>query len=463
MASEIVMPQLGWTTEGGTFGKWLKKDGDVVQPGDPVCVVESDKAAQEVESFDGGILRIPPDSPPPGTAVPVGTVLAYLVQPGEPALFEVRKALQEDTGQETPEPGAEREALASVANTGNRVSTRASNKEDGPTISPRALRVAGELGVDWTGLQGSGRSGRIVERDVRAAAMQQPSHGAVSISPVARRMAEEAGIALAELVAQKPGGRVQRAHVEAAMAARREAATPPSAAVEGTSVPITSVRRTIAQRMVESANTTAAVTLNTEADATELVALRQHLKATFEPRDLAVPTYTDLLIMLTAQALQEYPMLNAVWKETEIVVQANVHIGIAVDTEVGLLVPVLRDVPSKSLRQIAEEAAALAEKARARRLEAGEMQGGTFTITNLGMYGIDAFTPLINLPQCAILGVGRIVSKPVVHNEQVVPRQMMALSLTFDHRVVDGGPAARFLNQVREYIEHPGFFALISW
>jgi pyruvate dehydrogenase E2 component (dihydrolipoamide acetyltransferase) len=285
----------------------------------------------------------------------------------------------------------------------------------------------------------------------------------IKVSPVARRLAEEAGLDLTELAAAKPGTRIQREDVEAAIAAREQ--VPPGAvpiAAEGEAVPVTQVRRVIAQRMVESAHTTAAVTLTTEADATEFVTLREGIKATLSARGTVAPTYTDLVVKLTGVALKEHPMLNAYLEPGEgtagaekIVIPKQVHIAVAVDTQAGLLVPVIRDVPIKSLQQIAEEMRRLADKARARELGPDELQGGTFTITNLGTYGIDAFTPIINLPQCAILGVGRIIAKPAVWGDQVVPRQMMALSLTFDHRVVDGGPAARFLNTVREYVEQP--------
>ena len=224
----------------------------------------------------------------------------------------------------------------------------------------------------------------------------------------------------------------------------------------GTDDPRHTYPAVIAGRMVESSLATAALTLTTEADATELVAMREKLKATLAPAGKSVPSYNDLLIKLTAVALGEHPLLNAYWAEDEIIVHDAIHIATAVDTDAGLLVPVIRDVPSKSLQQIAAEASTLAEKARAGQLMADDLQGGTFTITNLGTYGIDAFTPIINLPgQCAILGVGRIISKPAAWQEQIALRKMMALSLTFDHRVVDGGPAARFLNTVREYVEQP--------
>ena len=277
---------------------------------------------------------------------------------------------------------------------------------------------------------------------------------------MAKRLAKSAGIDLAELAAQKPGQQIRRADVEAAIAAREKEEIPSPAPVASTPttgdvMPVTPIRRIIAQRMLEGSQATAPVTLTTEADATDLVAVREQFKAALGPRKLAIPTYTDLLIKLTSIALSEHPLLNAIWQEDEIIVPDSIHIAVAVDVEEGLIVPVIRDVPAKSIQQIAEESRKLAQEARSRKLSVDDLQGGTFTITNLGTYGIDAFTPIINLPQCAILGVGRIIEKPAMFEGEMAPRQMLALSLTFDHRVVDGGPAARFLNTVREYVEQP--------
>jgi pyruvate dehydrogenase E2 component (dihydrolipoamide acetyltransferase) len=218
------------------------------------------------------------------------------------------------------------------------------------------------------------------------------------------------------------------------------------------------VRRIIAERMAASAHTTAPLTLTTEADATELVRLRQQLK---EDGREPVPSYNDLLAKLVAQALMEHPMVNARFEGDAIVQAATANIGIAVDTDRGLLVPVLRDVQTKSVRQIARESASLIEKARSGRISPDDLHGGTFTITNLGMYEIDAFTPIINLPECAILGVGRIAAKQVVVDpeaERVAIRHMVFLSLTFDHRLVDGAPAARFLQRVKQYVERPSLW-----
>jgi pyruvate dehydrogenase E2 component (dihydrolipoamide acetyltransferase) len=262
--------------------------------------------------------------------------------------------------------------------------------------------VARELGVDWSGLTGSGRSGRIRERDVRAAAI----HGA-----------------------------------------------PPPA---GHIMPVSPTRRTIAQHMIESVRATAPVTLTTTADASNLVNLREQFKAARQTDEDVIPTYTDFVVKLVAVALGRHPILGARWQEDHLALPEQVHIGIAVDTDVGLVVPVVRDVPALTLRQLAARTRELAEKARSRRLSAGELRGGTFTVTNLGAFGVDAFTPIINVPECAILGLGRIHRCPAVVGDRVVPREQVTLSLTFDHRVVDGAPAARFLQTVRGLIETPG-------
>lgn len=446
MAIEIVMPQLGWTMEEGVFGEWLKQEGDQVEPGDLLFVVETDKATQEVEAFDRGILHIPSHAPQPGTTVPVGAVLAYLLQPGE---------AWSSQDQDTSLPAQRAAAGAGIQAAGAaRHDSRAVGRHT-PAISPRARRVAAELNVDWRQLKGSGSTGRIVERDVRAAAEEVMQRASIRATPVARRMAEYEGIDLDELGGLSPGSRVQRRDVAAAIAARNEVNIDAQDDGGWDVLPVTPIRQTIARRMLESVQTTAAVTLHTEADATDLVDLRRQIKRAFDAHGRRVPTYTDLLIKLTATALQIHPALNASWQDGQILRYRDVHMGFAVDTEAGLLAPVLRNAQRKGVQQIAAEAAELAERARTGQLSAAEMAGGTFTLTNLGMAGIDHFTPLLNLPQAAILGVGRIVLKPAVHDGEVVPRQCMALSLTFDHRVVDGGPAARFFNQIREFVEQP--------
>jgi len=444
MAIEIVMPRFGWTMEEGVLAEWLKKDGDTIQPGDLLFTVESDKALNEVEAFDAGILRIPSDAPPPGATIPVGGLLAYLMQPGEALPGAV---MDEEEHGDTPP------LVVSVVE--NAVATVARNT---PTISPRAKRIAAELAVDWTTLTGSGRSGRIIEHDVRNAAQRMQLTvrvNAARVTPLARRVADDLGVDVQGLAEQHSDRRrIVRADVE--NVARREA--PPVNVTGDTATPINPMRRRIAERMAASAHTTAPVTLTTEADVTELVRLRKQIKADAARDARAVPSYTDLLVKLCAEALAEHPALNARLEGESIIECSAIHIGIAVDAERGLFVPVLHDVQNKNLRRITQESAALIAQARAGQLPAEAMQGGTFTITNLGMFEIDAFTPIINLPECAILGVGRIVAKQIVTDadaEIVAIRQMMFLSLTFDHRLVDGAYAARFLRRIKHLTEQP--------
>ena len=382
MAEEIAMPRLGWTMEEGTLVEWLKTEGEQVETGEILFTVESDKALNEIETFSSGILCIPPGAPQPGDTVPVGTLLGYLLQTGEEMPTE-RASASGDPASPIPVP-------ATLHNQPTPAAKPLSTKGN-PTISPRARRIANELNISWHHIKGSGQTGRIIERDIRA------------------------------VTAQPPGS---TGHI----------------------------RELIANRLWQSQNETAAVTLTTEADATGLVDLRAGFKAS---QGTDAPTYNHMIAKLTALALGEHPALNASWQNGAPHQYESVHLGLAVDTEGGLLVPVIRDADSKSLAQIATEARALALKARRHTLGPDALQGGTFTISNLGMYGIDAFTPIINLPQAAILGLGRIAEKPAVFQGQVVPRALMVLSLTFDHRILDGGPAARFLDRVRTFIEQP--------
>lgn len=475
MATEILLPRLGWTMEEGIFGEWLVKDGATVREGDLLFTMEGDKATQEIEALESGILRIFPDGPRPGDLIPVGALLGYLVAEGEQAPFEDGESQTiASAGEAAPaiEPAAEPQSTSSD----NRPSTSdyGSPTSSNPAISPRARRVATELGVNWQTLRGSGRTGRIVERDVRAAAQQAnglagvtsvgeaaPRETTVRATPVAQRVAQEAGIDLAHVAPTGAGGRIQREDVEKELA-RRSVSESRSAESGDTATRISHsrTRRIIAQRMVESRQTTAPVTLNTEVDATALVTLRAQLKHAYARRNLPAPTYNDLLIKLVGVALRDHPALNATWEEDALVLWEEVHIGLAVDADAGLLVPVVREVQNKSVAQIAATTRDLISRAQAGKATPADLQGGTFTISNLGMYDIDAFTPMINLPECAILGVGRIVEKPVAREGAIVVRSMIALSLTFDHRAIDGAPAARFLQQAGQFIEEPALWMM---
>ena len=446
MAIEIVMPKLGWTMEEGVLDEWVKNDGEQVRAGDIIFVVESDKALQEIEAFDSGILRIPPDAPPVGSTVKIGELLAYLVQPDEAPPFELKDPDEAAAIATSTEPPG------TPASEGRTVSTkeRRPSRKGGPAASPRAKRIAAELNIDWKSLTGSGSGGRIVERDVRAAAATAPADDEkdLRITPVARRLALDAGLDLDKLAARFAGARVTRADVEK-LAAERQAVP------EDKRSAMTSVGRATRDRMVESARTTAPVTLSSEVDATELLQLRRKLKA--DGADI-VPTYTDLLAKLVAKALREHPALNASIAGDEIVLRGAIDIAVAVDTERGLLAPVLRNVDLLSLLELSTASAELVDLARQGALKPKHLGDATFTISNLGMYDIDAFTPIISLPQAAVLGIGRIRPRQVVINaeaERAAIRHMMTLSLTFDHRLVDGAPAARFLQRVKQYVETP--------
>jgi len=441
MAIEIVMPKLGWTMEEGLLDEWVKQDGDEVQAGDIIFVVESDKALQEIEAFDSGILRILPDAPPLGSMVKIGELLAYLVAPGEAPPFELEESPTAATSIQSAEPPIPASQAAYPKE-------RRESRSGGPAASPRAKRIAAELNIDWTSLTGSG--GRIVERDVRAAAelaAAKPA-GELRITPVARRIAQQAGLDLDELAARFAGARITREDVEK-LAAEREALPDDRRAA------MTRIHRVTRDRMVESARTAAPVTLTSEVDATELMQLRRKLKA--DGADI-VPTYTDLLATLAARALREHPALNASIAGDDVILHGAINIAVAVDSERGLFAPVIAGADKLSLLELTSASADLVTLARQGKLTAEQLNGATFTITNLGMYGIDAFTPIISLPQAAVLGIGRIVARQVVIDaeaERTAIRHMLTLSLTFDHRLTDGAPAARFLQRVGQYVETP--------
>jgi pyruvate dehydrogenase E2 component (dihydrolipoamide acetyltransferase) len=410
MAIEVTLPRQGWSMEEAVFVEWLKKDGDEVRAGDPVFAVETEKAVQEIESLDAGILRLASNAPKAGDTVRLADVLGYLVAPGEAAPTGAPRL---ECGDSTPHSSPPRQAAADESAV--KPAHSKANVSDEPVVqrpvSPRAARRALQAGVDLRAVQGTGRGGRIRESDVVAAMQGQSTVGALVSAPVVP-------------------------------------ALPP---LPGRDEKITPLRRTIAERMHRSKTLTAPVTLTTRADAGGLVRLRERLKA--EAGGKAVPSYGDIIMRAVAQALVEHPALNAQWQEDKIRYPDSVNIGFAVDTDAGLVVPVVRDAPKRSLQELADLTRDLADRAKARRLSAEEMGGGTFTLTNLGMSGIDAFTPVINWPECAVLGLGRITQEPVVKGNTVGVGDRLWLSLTFDHRIVDGAPAARFLEAVRGRIE----------
>jgi pyruvate dehydrogenase E2 component (dihydrolipoamide acetyltransferase) len=439
MITEVILPKLGQTIETGAIVDWLKEEGDPVSRGDALFAVESDKAVLEVEATARGFLR--KILVPAGEMVPVLTVVALITRKADEDISGYQGAGNQGAGDRVAE------AAASVV-----VAERGAPEAPAGRVfaSPRARKTAREKGVDLARLSGSGPGGRIVERDVIEYVAARPR-----VTPVARRTAQALGVDLEALRGSGPGGRVTKADVEAAVTAPSPPAPAEVPAVEG--VPMTGLRRIIAERMAASHAATARVTLVTEAEATAIVEAREQLKASVAEEWGFAPGYNDLLGLIVARALREFPYMNARLGEDGSSIEhlQSVNLGLAVDTKRGLLVPVVRNADQKGLRAIASEFRTLVERARAGRSLPDDLTGGTFTVTNLGMYDVDAFTPIINPPEAAILGAGRIQPKAVVREGEIVSRHMWTLSLTFDHRLVDGAPAARFLQRIKQLIENP--------
>ncbi|MCD6289175.1 MAG: 2-oxo acid dehydrogenase subunit E2 [Anaerolineae bacterium] len=453
MATEVIVPKMGQTVETVRLVQWLVKEGDQVHRGDPILEIETDKATFEVEAPASGVLRVIEHKD--GEEVPVVTRVGIIAARDEDISALLSGGAKQEKVATEPEVEAPTTAAPSTAMEAPTPAERSALRR--VFASPRARRRAREAGLtDLSGIQGTGPGGRIVEADVVAyleqAARPQPAAPAAEVTPLARRVAADLGVDLSKVTGTGPGGRITREDVERAA---REAAVAPTVAVPETAkvsevVPLRGIRAVIAQRMSESYRSAVHVTEFTEVDATELVELRTRLK-----EDGVPVSYNDLIVYIVARVLPEHPALNSALVGEEIHYYKAIHIGVAVDTERGLLVPVIKDVDKKRLSQIAQEFASLAQAARDGRISPDDLTDSTFTITNLGMYEIDGFTPIINPPQCAVLGIGRITDKPVVREGQIVVRKMMVLSLSFDHRIVDGAPAARFLQQVKYLIEHP--------
>jgi pyruvate dehydrogenase E2 component (dihydrolipoamide acetyltransferase) len=455
MITEVIMPKLGQTMEDGAIVEWVKKEDDQVKRGDLLFTVESDKAVLEVEATARGFLR--KILVPEGQTVPVLTPVALITREADEDISSYDPAMASSIAPTT-------DIEESI---GKGATAPASQRAVPPTgrifASPRARKTAKEHAIDLALLTGSGPNGRIVEQDVLDYATMKPeATPRLKATPMALKTADALGVDLAAVAATGPGGRITRADVEATIPPIATMPAPvPSSAPAAESVPMSGLRRIIAERMAASDMATARVTLVTEADATSFVDAREQLKESVSEAWGFAPGYNDLLGVIVARALREFPYMNArLTDDQEIEQLPYVNLGMAVDTDRGLLVPVIQDADQKGLHAFGAEFRSLVERARIGRSLPDDLSGGTFTITNLGMYDVDAFTPIINLPEAAILGAGRILPKPVVHEGQIVARQMWTLSLTFDHRLVDGAPAARFLQRVKQLVENP--FLLLS-
>lgn len=432
MAQALVMPKLGLTMTEGTIGKWLMAEGDPVTTGDKLYEVETDKLTNTIEStMDGTILKI---------LAGEGDVIACL----EPVV--IIGAPGEDISALLP-AGAAPSMTASIAvepaeqtSTSNNVPMVAKTQDGRIIASPAAKKLAKEKNVDLAFVLGTGPNDRIIIEDVEKYLANPTAATNVKASPLAAKIAQESGVALNDVPAN---GRVMSkdvvAYLNNSAPAQREEV-----------VPMSAMRKVIAKRMSESVAISPTVTYDVSIDMTSMKAYKEQLGS-----EGIKASYTDLLVKIVSKALLEYPLLNCSIDGNNIILKRYVNMGFATALEDGLLVPVIKDAHLKSITEISSEIKSLAEQARSGSLGPDALSGGTFTITNLGMYGIESFSPIINQPEVAILGVNAIVDTLVLVNGQPVAKPMMRLSLTADHRAVDGSVAALFLARVKKLMEKP--------
>ncbi len=407
MAREVIMPKLGLTMEEGVINKWFVREGERVEKGDPLFEVATDKVNMEVESpASGVVLKI---LYPEGATVPITEVIAYIGEEGEEVPVPQKGAPEGKP--EDRERVAEEEVVTQKTETA----------KERIKASPLARKLAQEYGIDLATITGTGPGGRIVREDVERA----------------RRTLEEAKKREVPVVERVP------------MAEE----------AKGSVVPLSRMRQIIAQRMVESVRTKPHFFVFQEILAEELVKMRERLLPLVEKETGLRVSYTDILVKVVAKALERYPLLYASFTDEGIVFHEHVNIGVAVALEDGLIVPVVKEVERKSIAQITRELHDLVERAKAGKLTPEEISGGTFTISNLGMFGVDAFTAIINPPESAILACGAIKKKPVFDGKDIVPLAVMELVLSCDHRIVDGAVAAQFMQFLKTLLEEP--FALL--
>jgi pyruvate dehydrogenase E2 component (dihydrolipoamide acetyltransferase) len=430
--AEMVMPRLSDTMEEGTILRWLKADGEQVRRGEELVEIETDKANMTYESDQEGILEIVARE---GDTLGVGETIAHV---GEAAANGSRDA-RADTGEAIP-ANAPREQPA------------------------KAVPAAGATPAVAEPVPLPGQEG---ER--------------VTASPVARRVAKENDVDLSALSGSGPGGRIVKADVEAARGASSPSTTAPAAALENvtgakgesTTRELSRTQRTIARRMAESKATIPDFTLSVDVDMEECVALRTQLKALAQgagpgqPSTHPAPTYNDMVVKAAALALREYPRANASYRDGAFELHARVNVGVAVASDDALVVPTVFDADTKSVGEIARETRALAERVRAGTVTPPELGGGTFTVSNLGMFGVKTFTAIVNPPQAAILSVGTLEPRAVVRGSgpdggasEIVARHTMTVTLACDHRILYGADAARFLARIRELLEQPASLTL---
>ncbi|MBO7394308.1 MAG: 2-oxo acid dehydrogenase subunit E2 [Abditibacteriota bacterium] len=453
MAIVMNMPRLGETMEEGTIIKWFKKVGEEVKKGEPLLEVMTDKVNLEVESdADGVLLKVYGDT---DDVIPVYEPMCVIGAAGE--------SVEDAASDKKEEPKAEAKAEAPKAE----VKAETPKAAEAPKAaagrvfaSPAAKRVARELGVDISAMagKGTGVDGRVTEADVQAFAKSGKA------TPLAAKMAKDLGVDTSTLKGTGIGGKVTAADVEAKApkAAKKEAkaeaapaAAPKAGAGIGGKLPYAGMRKAVGQNMLLSKQTSPHVTLNMEVDMTNCVSFRKQILDGVQEAYGVRISFTDIIVKAVARAILDFPIINSCIDGKMIVINDHVNIGVATAIEGGLIVPVLKDTDSMSLPEISKAIKEMAAKARSGKIMPEDYAGGTFSISNLGAYGVESFNPVINPGQAAILGVCAIVKKPVVVDDEIKVRSMMGLSLSFDHRIVDGAPAAQFLAAIKKYLESP--------
>lgn len=436
MPTPVIMPKLEMSQETALVVEWLKKAGESVRVGEPIMVVETDKVTVDVESPGEGILGSV--SVQAGDVVPVTNIIAYLYQPGEEISdLSLKSASSAESGHDiAPSAPPIKESVPKV------------------TITPVAARMSAREGVNPDSLVGSGPRGRITRADVQEALVKK--HRA---SPAARRAALAHSISLAEVYGSGPRGRIQTSDVLMELE-RRTPSESNSQGLPASIIPFAGMRRRIAERMQASYQTAPHISFTARVDTTALEGLRSQLKQRANGETRARVSITAVLVKIVAACLARHPMLNSTLRGEEILLLPEINIGIAVALPDGLIVPVIRDADRKGIEEIAGEVAVLTEKARQNKLQPADVASGTFTISNLGPFGIEQFNAIINPGQAAILAVGAAQPEVIPVEGRPEVRNILRMTLSVDHRIVDGAIAAQFMQTLKTVLESP---ALVLW
>lgn len=436
------MPKLSSTMAVGTLLQWFKEEGETVDIGEPLFEIMTDKINIEVEAYDQGVLL--KKYYDVDAEVPVNQIIGYIGQAGD-------KVPDSSPGM-TGEEGTTEEKEEAPVSEQKELTKTASHAHEGekPRATPAARRIARTNNLELVFIEGSGPYGRVHKKDVIAHLEAKAS--IPKATPLARKIAQTEQVELSSVTGSGVNGKIVKGDVVSA-AVPKEAVTLQEPATKRRKM--SGMRKVIADRMAQSAYTAPHVTLTSEVEMTKVKELRAALLPVIEKQTGFRVSFTDILVKAVGAALVRHPQVNVSIDGDEIVQHSEINIGLAVSVQDGLMVPVIKDVVNKGLAELTMDAKDVGKRARENKLLPDQMRGSTFTVSNLGMYAVDAFTPIINQPESAILGVGRIQDKPVAINGMLEIRPMMTVSLSFDHRALDGAPAAAFLTELKQILENP--------